>query len=199
MRRNVLILLALFAIAITVLGSPALIGSTYATTENQINTSGAKFQLTQGLDTPKVINHGSQDPIFYYENWEPGYTQLEYFTLTCETAEASFHYSFQITANPQQQARLTKLANVIQVYALVTNSTLGSDRDAALSQMQYIGTLAEVMSATSPMIGGSSQSGTVTFAVALHMDPSAGNDYQRLSLLSDPSATFHVTVAAQTN
>ena len=199
MRRNVLILLALFAIVITVLGSPALIGATYATSENQIQSSGTPFHLYRKPDQSVEIKNGSQDPIFYYKNWEPGFVQLEHFTLTCEDAGAGFSFSFQITTDPQQLAQLTALANVIDVYFVITDTALSSDRDAALAGMKRMGTLAEIMNATSSPISSTGHTGSVSFAVALRMSPSAGNDYQKLSLLNDPDAPFHVTVVAQTN
>ena len=199
MRRNVLILLALFAIAITVLGSPALIGATYATTENQINSSGADFQLTHGLDNPQVIQNGSQDILFNYNNWEPGFAQLDYFTLTCADPIADFNYSFQFTTDSRNNTNLTALADAIEVYYLVTDTALSGDRDAVMTSENYIGTLAEIINATVPQISGSCEDGSVTFAVILRMATSAGNNYQSLSLLNSSGEGLHVTVTAQTN
>lgn len=194
MSRKVLVLIAFAALVGVILNIPSLVGTTYASAENQVTTTGAAFWLMQGLDQPVEISDGSNQPIFAYNLWEPGYTQLEYFTLECDQA-ADFQFSFQLTTDP---AHLTALANAIDVYYKVTEGSLGTDRNTVLTSMTYAGTLTEVLS--QPQLFSSTGSGSVTFAIALQMKQSAGNEYQGLTLFQNTAQPyFNIKVTASTN
>lgn len=198
MRRKAVKIIAMVALVAAVMCVPLLVGSTYATSENQLTFTGAQFALYQrdvATGTQNEIVNGSADPVFKYELWEPGYTVTEYFTLRCDSAD-DFTYSFQLKCT---NGELTKLAGVIDVYYLETDTQLSGDRQSALSQMNYLGTLDEALKDNTLFTG--SGNGQVSFAVALQMRQGAGNEYQGLSLYAKDGAPqyFNVILTASAN
>lgn len=192
-QQKLLTLLSLVTVVALLLCIPSLVGTTYATAENQITATGAAFSLTRGLDQPVTITDGSNQPFFAYSLWEPGYTNIEYFTLECQGSDRfSFGFSFQLTTD---QEHLTALADVIDVFYKVTEGSLGDDRAAVLAEMEYAGTLTQVLQKA--VLFQAEGSGSVGFAVALQMRGSAGNDYQGLPLFQGTASPyFNIKVSA---
>ena len=170
---------------------PLFVDSTYATDENQVTSSGARFALYRKDMTAGTLTEvadGSQDPIFEYTKWEPGHAVIEYFSLDCEEA-VDFTYSFQLKA---PSGEITKLAKVIDVYYVATDVALTGSRETVLEQMEHLGTLDQVLDDdTLFTANGNDQAG---FAVAMRMRSSADNAYQGLSLYSRDGQPQHFNV-----
>lgn len=198
MRGKAVKIVALAALVAVVMCVPLFVGSTYATSENQLTYTGAQFALYQknfAAGTSNEITDKSTDPVFQYELWEPGYTVVEYFTLDCDTDE-DFTYSFQLKA---PEGELTALSKVIDVYCLETDTPLTGDRQNALMQMNYLGTLDKVLEDDTLFTGSGNDK--ASFAVALQMRQSAGNEYQGMSLYAkdDVPQYFNVILTASVN
>lgn len=184
MQRKWIKITAMVALVAVVMCVPLFVGSTYATSENQLTFTGAQFALYQkntDSNTQNEILDGSSEPIFYSNVWEPGYSVIEYFTLDCDTDEA-FTYSFQMRP---AQGELTALARVIDVYYLETDSVIPGDREQVLGQMTCLGTLDKVLE--DETLFTATGSGEAGFAVALKMRCDAGNIYQGMSLYEKDS------------
>lgn len=183
---------ALLALAVSI---PLFLFPTQASTENQLYTEGASFRLVK-TSTNTEISDDSTTPLFQYNLWEPGYTVTEHFTLECGNTNEAFTYSFQLKGD---DGSLTALASVIDVYWRETQSPLTGSRDEVLLQMQYLGTLDQVLQ--DEELFSSTGTGSIGFEIALQMRPSAGNAYQSMSLYKngEEDRCFHVVLHASVN
>ena len=115
-------------------------------------------------------------PIFTYDKWEPGYTEIKYIKVA---NEGSLNFKWQITI--EAEGEVTNLSDVIDVY-YVNPVTAKLE---SLDGLQSEGKLTNVL-ANKTAESGSLTSGTSTvLAIAFHMDELAGNDYQGKKLCED--------------
>ena len=121
-------------------------------------------------------------PIFTYDNWVPGYTDVKYVKIS-NVGDLAFHWKLDILA----EGEVTALADVIEVFYVnpVTEAV------TTLADKTSVGVLSEVMAhhtATSGILlpaGEESDEysvGDVILAIALRMDANAGTEYQRMSI-----------------
>ena len=115
-------------------------------------------------------------PIFTYDKWEPGYTEIKYIKVA---NEGSLNLKWQLTI--EAEGEVTNLSDVIDVY-YVNPVTAKLE---SLDGLQSEGKLTNVL-ANKTAEAGSLTSGTSTvLAIAFHMDELAGNDYQGKKLCED--------------
>ncbi|MBR2466757.1 MAG: hypothetical protein IKB38_07520 [Clostridia bacterium] len=121
-------------------------------------------------------------PVFTYDNWEPGYTEVKYVKVK-NAGNLSLRWRLSIEA----EGLVTDLADVIDVYYInPVSSSVNTLEDRSSS-----GVLSEVLGghkATEGVLlpeGESSPlytSGEAILAVAFHMQEDAGNAYQGMSI-----------------
>ena len=137
-----------------------------------------------------------QDPIFNYDKWEPGYTDIAAVKIGNEGSLA-LKYQLDIVA-----AGATDLAEVIDVYyyggGAVTQPSDLPDSFAALEadgNYQNLGTLAGLLEDNANGVAhGHLLAGEADFAIiALHMQETAGNEYQGASLGETFDIVLHAT------
>jgi len=135
-------------------------------------------------------------PIFNYDKWEPGYTVVKTMKIANEGSLA-LKYQLNVVAEKADSI----LANVIDVYMCFGESTAVKAADLAdTAKWWKCGTLAEMMAkpegftqgkllpvgadTTGITLGGQDgiAVGEVIASVALHMQETAGNEYQGLDL-----------------
>ena len=185
-----------------------LIGSTFAwftdsvvSTGNQIAAGNLQVDLVHvgggadGADVSLKDNPGH--PVFDYANWEPGYTVME--TLRVEN-KGSLALQFRLdasTADAVLGAGGENLADVIDVY-VYEGAGDAADTDSfqdmtPANGWRKAGTLSALMADADGLAHGvllpenaepknQEPVGSVQMTVALHMQESAGNEYQSLSL-----------------
>ena len=151
-------------------------------------------------DSDEWINAESSEPIFYHDNWEPGYTEVRYVKVTNDGSLA-FKYRMQINALDE----VSKLAEVIDVYfGIVTDNDSFEEptADDKGGSLVPVGTLSDFLSGNVTIPGGvllpESQSadgyysGNIVVCISLHMREDAGNEYQNLSI----GSTFNINLYA---
>lgn len=126
----------------------------------------------------------SEGTLFDYQLWEPGYTQLRQLQIT-NVGDLAFKFQLSFASDVLPIAGMTNLADVIDVY-------YGTDEVptdlAGVKAGTRAGTLSELMTADSgisfgallPVDPASPNCELMNMWVALHMQESAGNEYQNL-------------------
>lgn len=194
---------SLLASGLALLASVALLtGTTFAWFTDSVTNSGNKIQagnlevVFQQMDktagTYKDVTKDS--PIFNYDRWEPGYSVSEAFKIG-NNGSLALKYELNLIAN----GTVSALADVIDVYYKATASELKVNDLAAgmdeLTAKGYVraGTLREVLGEDSVAAKGHLEAKEADYAaVVLHMQESAGNDYQGLSI----GTTFDIVLNA---
>lgn len=176
---------ALCSLLVLVMTISALLGTTYAWFTDMVTSSGnviatgtlrAKMEWSDDLST---WNDASGGTIFNNELWEPGFTEVKYIRIS-NIGQLNFKWQLFI----EEEGKLTELADVIEVYYVNPADTLLT-KDQLLGGSS-VGTISEVLAnkqgieSTDAIIPG----GSLTLAIAFHMDEKAGNEYQGMELCS---------------
>ena len=172
------------------------------TSSNNIIKSGTlDVAMTYADKVGGQYKDASEGAIFDYKLWEPGYTQVKYVKLE-NLGTLALQYKLTVIPNVVNADDTVKLADVIDVYtALVENGYSAPENfEEAKASMTKVGTLSDVLAATEGCdtgvllpadgkgsddvelpVGTEAYTGDVTVCIALHMQESAGNEYQNLS------------------
>ena len=115
-------------------------------------------------------------PIFTYDNWEPGYTEIKYIKVA-NAGNLNFKWKLSIEA----EGKVTDLSDVIDVYYV--NPVNGELTKQALAARTPDGKLTDVLANKTATEGDQlTPGGSVVLAIAFQMDKLAGNEYQEKSL-----------------
>ena len=186
-----------------------LIGTTYAWFTDHVASSGNIIQ-SGNLDIGMYWSENNIDwndtegkdaaPIFSYDNWEPGYTEVRYIKVTNE-GSLSFQYQMFLTPNGE----VGNLAEVIDVsYDVVTDNGafVAPSAENKQGSLVSIGTLHDLISANGAIAGGvllpegktdaDYYAGEIVVCISFHMQENAGNEYQSSSI----GTTFDITLYA---
>ena len=135
------------SILLVVLCLSVCVGLTYAYFTDSAKSSGNKIQagnlkldlkLYDKVDDEWISIKNTEDPVFNYDKWEPGYTEARHIAVK---NEGSLALKYQLTIVPEDE--VSELADVIDVYysdpaVQVTNRT-------ALTEDNKLGTLTQVL------------------------------------------------------
>ena len=170
-----------------------LLGTTYAWFTDSASSAGniiqsgnldIKMHWSENLVDWSEVNG---DPIFTYDNWEPGYTEIRYIKV-----ENAGSLSFKWQLNIEAEGKVGELAEVIDVYyvnpvssvitTLVGHTSAGVLSDVIKNKTATEGVL--LPAGTTPEQGTPDNYlvGETTLAIAFHMDEAAGNKYQKKSV-----------------
>ncbi len=169
-----------------------LIGSTFAWFTDSVTSAGNKIQsgtLKLDLELYDAENKTwnsikeSKAPIFDYDLWEPGYTEVQLLKVENEGTLALKWMAKFVSEN-----ELTALAKVIDVYvrpygvqADATGVTIPADRN--LDGYTKAGTLESFVNTIETTTYGNLEAGEAAYlGIALKMQESAGNEYQGMDL-----------------
>ena len=171
----------------------ALIGTTFAWFTDSA-TSGGNVIQSGNLDaemywSETLLAADSSEwenangvPVFTYDKWEPGYTDVKYIKVE-NAGDLSFKWQLSIIPNGE----VGKLAEVIDVYYVNPVSS----EITTLAGIQSAGVLSEVIenrTSTNGILlpdGETSNEyavGDAIIAIAFHMDENAGNEYKETSV-----------------
>lgn len=164
-----------------------LIGTTFAWFTDNVTSTGNKIQAgTLKVDLElldketKKWNSLKTSPkaIFDYDKWEPGYTDVKILKVENEgTLALKWMAKFVSTA------KLTKLADVIDVYVCPSATELAYPDGRTLSGYTRVGTVADFVNTIETTTTGSLEANeTAYLGIALKMQETAGNEYQNMSL-----------------
>ena len=180
----------------------SLVGTTFAWFTDSVSSYGNKIVsgslkvdlelLDKKTNVWKSVKE-SHDPIFNYENWEPGFVDAKVLKVENEgTLSLKWKAKFISTS------KLSKLADVIDVYVyawgvLADDTNVGYPADRTLEGYTLVGTLAEfVNSIETTTYGTLLKEESAYLGIALKMQESAGNEYQNLDL----GGTFDIQIVA---
>ena len=178
-----------------------LVGSTFAWFTDSVTTESNKIQAgTLNLDlellnkdTKQWASIGdSTDPIFNYALWEPGYTEVKVMKLVNKG-----NLALKWVAKFISEYELTILADVIDVYVCTNAEELAYPTSSALDGYRKLGTVREFVNTLETTEEGILLAGEDVFiSIALHMQESAGNEYQGLPLIQAPGDGFDIRFMA---
>ncbi len=163
-----------------------LIGSTFAWFTDSVTSAGNKIQSgTLKLDLELLDKEDgwasikeSKAPIFDYDLWEPGYTDVKVLKVENEGSLALKWYAKFISADD-----LSILADVIDVYVRPSATELTYPADRNLDGYTKVGTVRDFVNTIESTTHGNLKAGEVAYlGIALKMQEEAGNDYQDLIL-----------------
>ena len=182
----------LLSVISIILCATMLVGTTLAWFTDSITSSGNLIKsgtLEVGMywtdgtkDVPENEDSwadASKYPIFNYDKWEPGYSEIRHIKIRNEGSLA-FKYQVNVIANGE----VTALANVIDVYYV--DPAVRIEGREGLTEQYRLGTLAEVLEGMSRTASGVLLAGKEeNITIALKMRETAGNEYQGMSIGSD--------------
>ena len=175
----------------------SLIGTTFAWFTDEVTSSGNKIVSGSLKVDLELLDKTSgkwssvkekKDPIFTYENWEPGYVDAKILKVDNEGTLA-----LKWKAKFASASALTELADVIDVYVLPYGVLSANDaeskvaypagRDLVAEGYTRVGTLAEFVNTIESTTYGELLKGESAYlGIALKMQESAGNKYQDMDL-----------------
>lgn len=167
-----------------------LIGTTFAWFTDEVTSGGNKIQSgTLKVDLEVLGEEDgtwtslkeSAEPIFSYDLWEPGYTQVKVLKVENEGTLALKWYAKLVSSD-----ELSELAKVIDVYvtefATVEAAAYPADR-AEVNGWTKVGTLEQFINSIEETTTGNLEAGEAeALGIAFKMQESAGNQYQGLTL-----------------
>ena len=162
-----------------------LVGSTFAWFTDSVTSAGNKIQAgTLKIDLELLDKatgewtsiKESEQALFNYDLWEPGYTEVKVLKIENEGSLA-----LKWVAQLQSEYKLSALADVIDVYVNTAATAYPTDR--ALEGYTKVGTVAEFVNTIAQTTNGYLLAEEEAYlGIALKMQESAGNEYQGLDL-----------------
>ena len=181
-----------------------LVGTTFAWFTDSVTSTGNIIK-TGTLDVAMYHADGKSDPasatwtdastgpIFNYDNWEPGYTDVRHIKIE-NKGSLALKYKVLVIAEKE----VSELADVIDVYYV--DPAVQIANRGALTENYKLGTLAEVLAGLGESGNGTLVAGAAdTITIALKMQETAGNDYMNLSIGTDFSIQLIATQFAYEN
>ena len=166
-----------------------LMGSTFAWFTDGVTSANNKIQSgTLEIDLELFENGSwtsikeSGDPIFNYNNWEPGYTDATLLKIVNKGTLGLKWYA-KFVANG---GKFTALADVIDVYVNISTTEFSANRN--LDGYTKVGTVSDLVNtfgiATNGILYPAGSTGATAYlGIALKMQETAGSDYEGLSLV----------------
>ena len=164
-----------------------LIGTTFAWFTDSVTSSNNKIQAgTLQIDLELLDKESgswssikkSNEAIFDYNLWEPGYTDVKILKVENEGNLALKWMAKFISVN-----ELTDLAKVIDVYVCPSETELTYPADRNLEGYTHVGTVSDFVNTIETTTTGELQAEeTAYLGIALKMQESAGNEYQGMDL-----------------
>ena len=178
-----------------------LVGTTYAWFTDTVTSTGNviksgtldvaltwsdKYDADDANMTWNDVEDENTDPIFAYELWEPGFTQVRYLKVE-NKGTLALKYKLQIVVhNETVNGTDVKLSDVIDVY-YASSKVEVPDRDLEHNDnLTYLGTLTQYLEGSvvsGELLAKNHDDYESDYAtLVLKMQESAGNEYQNLSI-----------------
>ena len=190
---------SLLASGLSLLASCALLaGTTFAWFTDSVTNTGNKIQAGKlevalfELQANGTYQEVGDTPIFSYDRWEPGYSDVAVLKVENQGTLA-LKYRVDIVANGENSAELTKLAEAIDVYALLNQNTAITKIPTGTDGMTNLGSLKDVLVDGTNVVRGNLKKTEADYAaIVLKMRETAGNEYQGLAA----GVTFDIVLKA---
>ena len=172
-----------------------LLGTTFAWFTDSVSSEGNTIQsgtlkvdlLHKDDDQWISLKNQPTHKIFDYAHWEPGYTRVEALKVeNLGTLALQYKLSLSVSSGAVLGPNGENLADVIHVYYTNADATPANFAEIK-DTWTDAGTLSDVMNSPATFIGGQltpdgKQGDEQLLTIALHMDETAGNEYQNLSV-----------------
>ncbi len=192
----------LMCLLIAFLWTTIVVGSSYAyfidtvnATGNIVTSGNLKAALSWKNPGEEDWKDASQGAIFNYQHWEPGYTDVKYIKVQ-NTGNLAFQYELNVFPAELLTGR-ANLLDVLEVY--YGENVTGVTRDNYAEQLECVGTLTDLLTNAhgaafgillpeNPSKNGelpagvTASTGSVEACMVLHMQETAGNEYQNLTV-----------------
>jgi len=183
------------SLLVLVLCVTAFFGSTYAWFTDEVTSTGNKIEagtlevdlLLRNDQGQFVSIKGNKDPIFTYDKWEPGYTDMKFLKIQNEGTLALKWYAKFVSAQD-----LGPLAEVIDVYVApgLKYYDPANGRDITKeANFHKVGTVKDFVNSIESTTYGTlepkdayDEKDEAFLGIALKMRESAGNEYKGLTL-----------------
>lgn len=165
------------------------VGATHAFFTDSVSSGGNKVQSGRLSVDLEFLNRESDEwisikeddtPIFYNENWEPGYTDVKIMKVVNRGSLA-----LKWEARLFSKIAVSEYADIIEVYVKFGDDEIsypqaGDTRDTYLQDWTNIGTLKDFINSEDAMASGElkNKDDSSYLAIALRMPLTAGNEYQ---------------------
>ena len=158
-----------------------LMGTTFAWFTDVVTSTGniiqagnldAEMYYSETLENPDWKN-ADGPAVFNYDKWEPGYTSVRYIKVK-NAGKLNFKFQLSLDAN----GVVSKLGDVIDVYFF----NPATEEITTLDGLTKVDNLTNVIKNHNNIPGTLAPGAEVILAIALHMQESAGNEYQKLEL-----------------
>ena len=183
------------SLMVIVMLTASFVGTTFAWFTDEVTSAGNKIEsgnllidlIHEDENGPVSLKENTDHKPFNYDNWEPGYTEVETFKIKNYGSLAlRYRFSIEVAAGTAVLGKNGEnLADVIDVYLLEGDASVSSFDEITAAGSAWVnkGTLTKVMENPASFLGGTMQSGDEkSLKIALHMQESAGNEYQSLSV-----------------
>ena len=186
MRRNIKLASIIANVLVIAITSAMLIGTTFAWFTDSATSTGNKIQAgTLKIDLEMLDKevgwYSLKDenvPIFDYDRWEPGYTDVKVLKIV-NKGTLALKWKAKIVSTKT----LSALADVIDVYVRPSATELFYPEDRSLEYYTRVGTVAEFINNIETTTTGILLAGEVEYlGLALKMPTDVGNEYQGLDL-----------------
>ena len=174
-----------------------LMGTTFAWFTDEASSKGNKIQsgtlkvdlaLLDAVSGKWTSLRDSRAPIFDYDNWEPGYTDVRVLRVSNEGG-----LSLKWVARFVSDEELSKLADVIDVYVKPSKTPISYPEDRSLAGYERVGSVSDFVNTIENTTYGMLAAGECAYlGIALKMRTDAGNEYQGLSL----GGAFDIRISA---
>ena len=180
-----------------------LLGTTFAWFTDSVTSAGNKIQSgTLKVDLELLDKETNlwnsikddKDPIFNYEKWEPGYTDVKILKIENEgSLNLKWKANFVLGDDENGfEQTLSELAKVIDVYVLPSATEIAYPADRDLTGYTMVGTVADFVNTIKETTNGTlAPDGEAYLGIALKMQETAGNEYQDLTI-----APFDIVISA---
>ena len=182
---------ALMSVMAILLCLTMLLGTTWAWFTDSVTSSGNKIQAGNLKLDLEMLNKEtgayesiktSKDPIFNYDLWEPGYTDVKFLKVENE-GSLSLKWKAMFVSDEE----VSKLAEVIDVWVKpsVVELAYSTDRESISVENGWkkVGTLDQFINTLSETTYGNLLPYSCAYlGIALHMQEGAGNEYQKIGL-----------------
>ena len=178
----------LTSVLVLVLCISMFVGTTFAWFTDSVTSAGNKIVAGNlKIDLEMLVENDdgtttwtslkeSKDPIFTYENWEPGYTEVKILKVENEGSLALKWKAMFVSLE-----KLTALADVIDVYVCPSETELAYPN--SLDGYTLAGTVTDFVNTIQQTTYGDLEANECAYlGIALKMQETAGNEYQSLGL-----------------
>jgi len=183
--RTALVATLVLTVMLSVTGGTIAWFTDEVTSANNVIKSGTlDVEMSWSNEQAGNYTDASTGAIFNYLLWEPGYTDVKYIKIE-NNGDLAFKYQIKVVPTVAKSGDEAYLGDVIDVYYKVVEADFTAPASAAdVKAWNHVGNVTQTMTVEDTAVHGVmlDDQKELTVALALHMQESAGNEYQNKSV-----------------